>query len=57
MDREGAEAAAARLAADLKAHGIEVEAARPVLPTLEDIFIARIEAAEKSETDATAAVR
>jgi ABC-2 type transport system ATP-binding protein len=46
VDREGAEAAASRLAADLKAHGIEVESVRPVLPTLEDIFIARIEAAD-----------
>jgi ABC-2 type transport system ATP-binding protein len=54
VDREGAEAAASRLAADLKAHGVEVESVRPVLPTLEDIFIARIEAAEP---EAAAAVR
>jgi ABC-2 type transport system ATP-binding protein len=40
-----ADAAASRLAADLTAHGIEVESARAVPPTLEDIFIARIEAA------------
>jgi ABC-2 type transport system ATP-binding protein len=36
-------AAASRLAADLEAHGLEVESARPVQPSLEDIFIARIE--------------
>ncbi|HEX4965949.1 MAG TPA: ABC transporter ATP-binding protein [Thermoanaerobaculia bacterium] len=46
IDHAGAEAAASRLAADLAAHGIEVEAVRPVLPTLEDVFIARIEADE-----------
>ena len=46
IDRAGAAAAALRLAADLAARGIEVEIARPVLPTLEDIFIARIEAGE-----------
>jgi ABC-2 type transport system ATP-binding protein len=40
---EEGEAAASRLAGDLKAHGVEVEAARAVQPTLEDIFIARIE--------------
>jgi ABC-2 type transport system ATP-binding protein len=45
-----AEAAASRIAADLTAHGVEVESARPVLPTLEDIFIARIEAAEPAAT-------
>ena len=54
VDRSGAEAAASRLAADLTAHGIEVESVRPVLPTLEDIFIARIEAAGP---EAAAAVR
>jgi ABC-2 type transport system ATP-binding protein len=37
-------AAASRLAADLRSHGLEVESARPVQPSLEDIFIARIEA-------------
>ena len=41
-----AEEAARGLAADLRAAGIEVEWARPVAPTLEDIFIARIRAAE-----------
>ena len=51
---EATEAAASRLASDLRAHGIEVEAVRPVLPTLEDIFIARIEAAG---LDTAAAVR
>ena len=45
VDRAGAEAAASRLAADLSAQGIEVESVRPVLPTLEDVFIARIEGA------------
>jgi len=34
---------ASRIAADLAAHGLEVEAVRPVLPSLEDIFIARVE--------------
>jgi ABC-2 type transport system ATP-binding protein len=43
VEPAGAEAAASRLAADLTEHGIEVESARAVLPTLEDIFIARIE--------------
>ena len=45
IEPAGAEAAASRLAADLAAHGIEVESARAVPPPLEDIFIARIEAA------------
>jgi ABC-2 type transport system ATP-binding protein len=44
VDSSGAAAAASRLADDLKAQGIEVEAARAVLPSLEDIFIARIQA-------------
>jgi drug efflux transport system ATP-binding protein len=52
IDRSGAEAAASRLAADLAAHGAEVEIARPVLPTLEDIFIARIEAGEPQDAAA-----
>jgi ABC-2 type transport system ATP-binding protein len=43
IDPAAAEATAARLAEDLRAQGIEVESARAVLPTLEDIFIARIE--------------
>jgi ABC-2 type transport system ATP-binding protein len=33
---------AERLAADLRAAGIEVEAARPTLPSLEDVFIQRL---------------
>jgi ABC-2 type transport system ATP-binding protein len=45
VDSAGAADAAARLAADLKSQGIEVETARAVLPSLEDIFIARIQAA------------
>ena len=40
--------AADRLAADLKSQGIEVETARAVLPSLEDIFIARIQATESA---------
>ena len=35
-------AACERLAADLAAGGVEVHAARPITPSLEDIFIARI---------------
>jgi ABC-2 type transport system ATP-binding protein len=54
VDPTNAEAAASRISADLTAHGIEVESVRPVPPTLEDIFIARIEAAEP---DAAAAMR
>jgi len=46
VDPAGAAAAAERLAGDLRAQGIEVEAFRPVLPSLEDIFIARIQARE-----------
>ena len=34
---------ASRIAADLSSHGLEVETVRPVLPSLEDIFIARVE--------------
>jgi ABC-2 type transport system ATP-binding protein len=40
--REEAAAAAERLTAALRAAGVEVEAIRPVLPSLEDIFIARM---------------
>jgi ABC-2 type transport system ATP-binding protein len=53
VDPAGAEAAASRLAADLTANGIEVESARAVLPTLEDIFIARIEAGAPAEVKAS----
>jgi ABC-2 type transport system ATP-binding protein len=45
VDRAGAAGAAQRLAADLQSQGIEVETARAVLPSLEDIFIARIQGA------------
>jgi ABC-2 type transport system ATP-binding protein len=45
VDSAGAAAAARSLAADLESQGIEVEAARAVLPSLEDIFIARIQEA------------
>jgi ABC-2 type transport system ATP-binding protein len=44
-----ADAACARLAADLAAAGIEVQHARPIVPSLEDIFIARIRAAEAGD--------
>jgi ABC-2 type transport system ATP-binding protein len=40
--REEAAAAAGRLEAALRAAGLEVETVRPVLPSLEDIFISRI---------------
>jgi ABC-2 type transport system ATP-binding protein len=39
-------AACDRLAADLAAGGVEVQAARPIAPSLEDIFIARIRATQ-----------
>ncbi len=48
IDASGAPAAADRLASDLKSQGIEVETARAVLPSLEDIFIARIQATESA---------
>ena len=53
VEPAGTEAAASRLAADLAAQGIEVESARAVLPTLEDIFIARIEAGASAEVKAS----
>jgi len=40
-----------RLADRLRTRGIEVDAARPVLPSLEDIFISRIRAAEANRPD------
>jgi len=49
VDPAGAAAAAERLAADLRAQGIEVETARPVPPSLEDIFIARIQAGDTGD--------
>jgi ABC-2 type transport system ATP-binding protein len=42
----GAEAAARELTEGLRAAGLEVELARPVVPTLEDVFIRRVRAAE-----------
>ncbi|MBZ5638384.1 MAG: ABC transporter ATP-binding protein [Acidobacteriia bacterium] len=39
---------ARRIALDLAAAGIEVESARPTAPSLEDVFIARIRAAESA---------
>jgi hypothetical protein len=44
MDLARAESLAARIAADLRERGIEVESARAVQPSLEDVFISRIEA-------------
>ena len=44
MDLAQAEPLAARIAADLRERGIEVESARAVQPSLEDVFISRIEA-------------
>src|SRR5262249_53886897 len=43
-DPAAAEAACRRLAQELSAAGVEVQEARPVAPSLEDIFIARIRA-------------
>lgn len=39
---------AERMAADLRATGFEVDFARPVIPSLEDLFIARIRKADSS---------
>jgi len=41
-----ADSAAVRLGTALRERGIEVEAVRPVTPSLEDIFVARVEAAD-----------
>lgn len=46
VDRSGAESAALALAAALRAAAVEVDSARPVLPSLEDVFIRRIRAQE-----------
>jgi ABC-2 type transport system ATP-binding protein len=51
---EAALAAARALAEDLSASGIEVESARPVLPTLEDVFIARVRARSPRHRDEVA---
>jgi ABC-2 type transport system ATP-binding protein len=45
------EAAARRLADDLQADGIAVQQVRPIAPSLEDLFIARIRAAQTSSGD------
>ena len=47
---EGSPAAVRRIEAALLAAEVEVQSVRPVLPSLEDIFIARIRAAEAAET-------
>ena len=47
---EGSPAAVRRIEAALLAAEVEVQSVRPVLPSLEDIFIARIRAAEATET-------
>ncbi|MCP4663691.1 MAG: ABC transporter ATP-binding protein [bacterium] len=43
--------AADRLAAELRGAGVDVELARPVVPSLEDVFIARIRAAEADQEE------
>ena len=43
--REGGEAAAREISGALAAHGLEVEQARPILPSLEDVFIRRMRSA------------
>lgn len=43
------ENAAGRIAAALGARGVEVRSARPVAPSLEDVFIARLEGAQGEE--------
>jgi ABC-2 type transport system ATP-binding protein len=50
---DDASAVAERLANGLRAAGVEVEQARPVAPTLEDVFIARIRAAEDGSREMT----
>jgi ABC-2 type transport system ATP-binding protein len=47
-----AEEAAERLAAAVRAAGLEVESARPTTPSLEDVFIQRIRAAESGSSAA-----
>lgn len=46
VERAAAGPAIERLVAELLRNGVEVEAVRPVAPSLEDVFIARIRAAE-----------
>jgi ABC-2 type transport system ATP-binding protein len=46
---DAASGAAERIAAALRGAGVEVEASRPTLPSLEDIFIARIREAEGAD--------
>jgi drug efflux transport system ATP-binding protein len=52
VEAAAADAAARRLAADLQSQGVQVETSRAVLPSLEDIFIARIQAGEAQEAAA-----
>ncbi len=46
VDPRAAAGAARRIAGELAAAGIDVESVRPTIPSLEDVFIARIRAAE-----------
>jgi len=46
LEQEASEAMTRRLQAELEAQGVEVEVARPTAASLEDVFIARIRAAE-----------
>lgn len=48
-DESAAATAAERLAAELRGAGVTVTQARPVVPSLEDVFIARIRAAQADQ--------
>lgn len=50
---DGAEAAADQLAKDLRDAGMTVEQARPVAPSLEDVFISHIRAAQDESVEET----
>jgi ABC-2 type transport system ATP-binding protein len=50
VEPAGAAAAGRRLAAELAAAGVEVHEARPIAPSLEDVFIAKIRAADTVDT-------
>jgi ABC-2 type transport system ATP-binding protein len=53
VEKAGAEQAVRRLVDTLHASAVEVEAARPVTPSLEDVFIARIRAAAPGTAEMT----